>query len=87
MVQKAVPNLDQVTVWLGLVAPKGAPPAIVEKLQGEVAKVLADPAIKAKADAAGLFPAASTSAEFTTFIKAEAERWSKVVAETGMKYD
>ena len=56
MVQMAVPNLDQITVWLGLVAPKGTPPAIVEKLQGEVAKVLADPAIKAKADAAGLFP-------------------------------
>ena len=53
----------------------------------EVAKVLADPAIKAKADAAGLFPAASTPAEFAAFIKAEADRWSKVVAETGMKYD
>ena len=87
VVQKAVPNLDQITVWLGLVAPKGTPPAIVEKLQGEVAKVLADPAIKAKADAAGLFPAASTPTEFAAFIKAEADRWSKVIAETGMKYD
>jgi len=87
VVQLAVPNLDQITVWLGLVAPKGTPPAIVEKLQGEVAKVLADPAIKAKADAAGLFPAASTPAEFAAFIKAEADRRSKVVAESGMKYD
>ena len=87
MVQTAVPNLDQITVWLGLVAPKGTPPAIVEKLQQEVAKVLADPAIKAKADAAGLYPATSTPAEFAAFIKAEAERWSKVVAESGMKYD
>ena len=43
MVQTAVPNLDQITVWLGLVAPKGTPPAIVAKLQQEVAKVLADP--------------------------------------------
>ena len=47
------PSLDQITVWLGLVAPKGTPPAIVTKLQQEVAKTLADPAIKAKADAAG----------------------------------
>ena len=37
------PSLDQITVWLGLVAPKGTPPAIVDKLQQEVAKVLADP--------------------------------------------
>ena len=82
-----LPGLDQITVWLGLVAPKGTPPAIVEKLQQEVAKMLADPAIKAKADAAGLYPATSTPAEFAAFIKTEADRWSKVVAETGMKYD
>ena len=82
-----MPNLDQITVWLGLVAPKGTPPAIVAKLQQEVAKVLADPAIKAKADAAGLYPATSTPAEFAAFIKTEADRWSKVVAESGMKYD
>ena len=68
-------------------APKGTPAAIVGKLQQEVAKVLADPAIKAKADAAGLFPATSTPAEFAAFIKTEAGRWSKVVAESGMKYD
>jgi tripartite-type tricarboxylate transporter receptor subunit TctC len=87
MVQATVPNLDQITVWLGLVAPKGTPPAVVEKLQREVAKVLADPAVKAKADAAGLFPATSTPAQFSSFIRNEAERWSKVVAESGMKYD
>jgi tripartite-type tricarboxylate transporter receptor subunit TctC len=87
MVQAAVPSLDQITVWLGLVAPKGTPAAIVGKLQQEVAKVLADPAIKARADAAGLFPATSTPAEFAAFIKTEAARWSKVVADSGMKYD
>jgi tripartite-type tricarboxylate transporter receptor subunit TctC len=87
VVQTAVPNLDQITVWLGLVAPKGTPPAIVSKLQHEVAKALADPGIKAKADAAGLFPATSTPVEFAAFIKTEADRWSKVVAESGMKYD
>ena len=86
-IQASVPNLDQITVWLGLVAPKGTPAAIVSKLQQEVAKVLADPAIKAKADAAGLYPATSTPAEFAAFIKTEADRWSKVVAESGMKYD
>jgi tripartite-type tricarboxylate transporter receptor subunit TctC len=60
---------------------------VVAKLQQEVAKALTDPAIKAKADAAGLYPATNTPAEFSAFIKTEAERWSKVVAESGMKYD
>ena len=86
-IQTALPGLDPIKVWLGLVAPKGTPPAIVTKLQQEVTKTLADPAIKAKADAAGLYPATGTPAEFSTFIKTEADRWSKVVAETGMKYD
>ena len=82
-----VPNLDEIVVWLGLVAPKDTPPAIVEKVQREVAKILVNPSIKARADTAGLYPATNTPAEFAAFIRKEAERWSKVVAESGMKYD
>src|SRR4051794_3188067 len=82
-----VPALDEITVWLGLVAPRGTPAGIIEKLAAEVAKVLADPDIKAKADASGLFPVTNTPAEFAAFIRKEAQRWSTVVKETGMKYD
>ncbi|MGA7486198.1 MAG: tripartite tricarboxylate transporter substrate binding protein [Xanthobacteraceae bacterium] len=86
-IQAELPALDEISVWLGLVAPKGTPPAVVEKLQVEVAKVLADPAIKAKADAAGLFPVTTTPTEFADFIRKEAQRWSVVVKESGIKYD
>jgi tripartite-type tricarboxylate transporter receptor subunit TctC len=86
-IQAQLPSLDEISVWLGLVAPKGTPAAVIDKLHAEVAKVLADPAIKAKADASGLFPATSTPTEFAAFIRKEAERWSAVVRETGMKYD
>jgi tripartite-type tricarboxylate transporter receptor subunit TctC len=86
-IQAELPSLDEISVWLGLVAPKGTSAAVIDKLQAEVAKVLADPAIKAKADASGLFPATSTPTEFAAFIRKEAERWSAVVRETGMKYD
>jgi tripartite-type tricarboxylate transporter receptor subunit TctC len=48
---------------------------------------LADPAIKAKADASGLYPATTTPAQFAAFIRKEAERWATVVKESGMKYD
>jgi tripartite-type tricarboxylate transporter receptor subunit TctC len=87
LVTTEMPNMDEITVWLGLVAPKGTPAAVIDKLQAEVAKALADPAVKAKADASGLFPATSTPAEFAAFIRKEAQRWSSVVKETGMKYD
>jgi tripartite-type tricarboxylate transporter receptor subunit TctC len=87
IITSEVPKLDEITVWLGLVAPKGTPAPIIDKLNAEVVKILADPAIKAKADASGLFPATSTPAEFAAFIRKEAERWSTVVKDSGMKYD
>jgi tripartite-type tricarboxylate transporter receptor subunit TctC len=82
-----LPSFDELTVWLGLVAPKGTPSAIVGKLQREVAKILADPAIKGKADSAGLFPVTTTAEEFASFIRKEADRWAPVVRDTGIKYD
>ena len=87
LITTAMPNMDEITVWLGLVAPKGTPAAVIDKIQAEVAKALADPAVKTKADASGLFPATSTPAEFAAFIRKEAQRWSSIVKETGMKYD
>jgi tripartite-type tricarboxylate transporter receptor subunit TctC len=90
-----VPTLEDATglkfgdlaVWLGMVAPKGTPPAILDKLAKETAKALSDPAVKAKADAAGLFPATSTPAEFAAFIRSEAARWQPVVKKSGMHFD
>jgi tripartite-type tricarboxylate transporter receptor subunit TctC len=86
-IKTVLPNLDEITVWLGLVAPKGTPAPVVEKLQKEIAKALADPAVKAKADAAGLYPATTTPAEFGAFIRHEATRWQGPVKETGMHFD
>jgi len=80
-------DLGDITVWLGLVAPRGTSSAIVDKLALEVAKILGDPQVKAKADAAGLYPATSTPAEFTVFIQHEAARWPAVVKNGGMHFD
>jgi tripartite-type tricarboxylate transporter receptor subunit TctC len=82
-----LPGFDDIAVWLGLVAPRGTPAPIVEALSRKVAQVLADPAIKAKADASGLFPATSTPEEFAALMRKEAQRWSVVVRETGLQYD
>ena len=87
MIQADLPNYEEISVWLALVAPKGTPPAIIDKLHGQIVKTLSDPGVKAKADAAGLFPATSTPAELATFIRKEAARWKDVVQETGIHYD
>jgi tripartite-type tricarboxylate transporter receptor subunit TctC len=80
-------HLGNLTVWLGLVAPRGTPAAIIDKLQGETAKILNDAAIKARADAVGLYLSSSTPAEFADFIKTEAARWQPVVRKSGLHFD
>jgi tripartite-type tricarboxylate transporter receptor subunit TctC len=80
-------DLGDVDVWLGLVAPRATPPAIVNKLAAEVAKILADPAVRSHADAVGIFPVTSTPAEFAVFIQQEAARWPSVVKSSGMHFD
>jgi tripartite-type tricarboxylate transporter receptor subunit TctC len=80
-------HLGDLAVWLGLVAPHGTPAPIVSKLQGETAKILNDPAIKARADAVGLYPSSSTPAEFAAFIQSEAARWQPVVKKSGLHFD
>jgi tripartite-type tricarboxylate transporter receptor subunit TctC len=85
--QAAGVHLGDLAVWLGLVAPGGTPAPIVDKLAGETAKILNDPAIKARADAVGLYPASSTPAEFAAFIRGEAARWEPVVKKSGLHFD
>jgi tripartite-type tricarboxylate transporter receptor subunit TctC len=80
-------DLGDLTVWLGLVAPRGTPQAIIDKLASEAAKILGSADVKAKADAAGLYPSTSTPAEFAAFIKQEAARWPSVVKSSGMHFD
>ena len=80
-------DVEEISVWLALVAPTGTPPAIIDKLHGQIVRTLSDPGVKSKADAAGLFPATSTPAELAAFIRKEAARWQDVVKETGIRYD
>jgi tripartite-type tricarboxylate transporter receptor subunit TctC len=82
-----LPDLEDMSVWLGLVAPKGTPGPIIDKLQRKTAEILTDPAIRAKSEPTGAFPVIKTPAEFGGFIREEADRWSRVLKETGIKYD
>ena len=80
-----MPSLEDISTWIGLVAPAGTPAAIVDKLQREVVKMYADPAMIARLQKAGITAASSTPAEFDAFFRKEAERWTKVFKESGIK--
>ena len=82
-----LPNLEDMSVWLGLVAPKGTPKPVIDKLQQKVAQIMADPAMLEKSERTGAFPMISTPEEFGQFIRQEAGRWQKVLQETNIKYD
>jgi tripartite-type tricarboxylate transporter receptor subunit TctC len=61
-------------------APAGTPAAVSEKVQREVAKVMAETEIKARLYVQGMSPVVNSSAAFTRQIDQELERWAKVVA-------
>jgi len=74
-------------VWMGLLAPKGTPPAIVERLQRELKITLAAPEVKAFFNEAGIEMVGSTAAEFGSYFRDERDRWARIVKETGAKID
>ncbi len=73
--------------WFGLLAPAGTPPEIVSRIQQEVSKALATPAIKEKMLAQGAIPSGNTPQEFAKLIDSEITKWAQVVKVSGAKVD
>ncbi len=73
------------TNWWGLVAPKGTPASITDKLHDAVAHVLKSDETKKYLDNEGAAPVEMSSAEFGKFIQDEIGKWGPVVQKAGMK--
>jgi tripartite-type tricarboxylate transporter receptor subunit TctC len=73
--------------WFGIVAPAGTPPAIIAKLNTEVAKWLASPEGKEKLVSIGANAGGGSPEDFARHIQAETAKWAKVVKESGAKVD
>jgi tripartite-type tricarboxylate transporter receptor subunit TctC len=82
-----MPELEDMSSWIALVAPAGTPRAIVDRLQGKVAAIYADAATNERLVAAGINPVSSTPEEYDAFVRKEAVRWSKAFKESGIKLD
>ena len=82
-----LPHLDDIASWIGIVAPAGTPPAIIDKINAEVIRAHADPAVADRLDKAGINAVTSTPAEFDAFFHAEAGRWTKIFKESGIKFE
>lgn len=82
-----LPELDDISVWLGLVAPKRTDRGIIDKINAEVVKILSDPAVKEKSEHTGNYPVTNTPAQFAAFMRKEAARWERVIKEAGIKVE
>jgi tripartite-type tricarboxylate transporter receptor subunit TctC len=75
----------ETTSWVGAIAPAGTPRAVIEKLHASLARILAEPDVKARFDAQSAEIVASTPEQFGEFIKSESAKWGKVIREKDIR--
>ena len=82
--REAAPGLVAVN-WWGVLLPAGSPKAIVDKLNADTVKALADPDVKKRFADLGVEAVSSTPAEFAAFIKSEMAKYEKLIKEANIK--
>lgn len=77
----------EAALWLGILAPAGTPQPIIERLNRELVAIVAMPDFRALMDKNGAEPISNTPAEFAAMVRAEVDRYTKVVKAVGIKLD
>jgi tripartite-type tricarboxylate transporter receptor subunit TctC len=85
-----VPTVDEAgvpgyeaTIWLGVMAPAGTPKPIIDKLNGEIQKIVQRDDVKDAWTKQGAVPMTMTPAEFDKYLRADVEKWAHVVKVSG----
>jgi len=82
--EAGVPGYEA-TIWIGLIAPKATPPAIVNRLNAEITKIVARPEVKREWAAQGAVAMTMTPEEFGKYIDADIVKWERIVKISGAK--
>jgi tripartite-type tricarboxylate transporter receptor subunit TctC len=77
----------EVTAWNALYAPRGTPKAVVDRLNAEVTRILAQPEARQRLLQIGFEPAGGTPEELAAFEKREREKWGPLIKAAGLKGD
>lgn len=85
-VAETLPGFD-IGTWHGVLAPARTPQPVVARLNAEIAKLAKDPAAREQAANQGVELVSTTPQEFTEYLKAQIDRFGKVVKATGMRLD
>ena len=86
-IEAGYPELSNVNEWYGVVVPAATPRDVVTKLNAAIVKALNAPDVLKRIASLGQYPQPTTSAEFAQIIKADYERWSRVVKAAGIKIE
>ena len=84
MGEAGVPKYEA-TIWLGLMAPKATPPAVVERLNAEVSRIVGAPETAKAWTAQGAMPMVMNVADFTRYVQADIAKWANIVKISGAK--
>ena len=85
-VAQTLPGFES-SQWWGMFAPPGTATELVEKLNAEVARFLGDADVKARFASDGAEPVGGSARDFAAFLKADYEKWGKVVRDAGIRPD
>ena len=84
MAEAGIAGYD-VSSWFGLLAPTGTPPEVIRRLDEATLTYVKSPSMQEKLRAMGAEPASEGSDAFRQFIRAESEKWGKVIRKAGIK--
>lgn len=82
--EAGVPGYEA-TIWLGLMAPKGTPGAIVERLNAEITRITANPELRRSWAAQGATAMSMSTGEFERYLNQDIEKWARIVKISGAK--
>jgi len=81
--EAGVPGFE-VMSWCGLFVPAKTPPEIVKKMNTDAVAALADPSVSGRLDQLGYTVASSTPEELAAFLRADVDRWGRVIKDSGI---
>ena len=77
----------EATIWLGVMVPTGTPKAVIDRLNGEIVKVVSRPDVKKAWNEQGAEPMSMSAAEFEKYLNDDIAKWAKVVKASGARAD
>jgi len=86
LAEAGIPGYEA-TIWIGVMAPAGTPPGIVDTLNREINKILARPDIRDSWKRQGANPMVMKPEEFGAYIQSEIDRWAKLIKANGIKVE